>query len=280
MRPHMRWLSFGIIRPVMTVIPIPAFEDNDIWLVHDASRALVVDPGDAEPVLACLAERGLTLKSILVTHHHRDHTAGVAELAAHSGAQVYFPADEPAPCAGTPVRDGDVLRLALPDGSPLHVLGVAGHTRGHVAYWAQPSGQDPLLFCGDTLFSAGCGRLFEGSPAQMTHALQRLAALPESTRVCCAHEYTASGLRFAAAVEPDNADVRDHQVRVAALRAQGLPSLPSTIALERRINPFLRLQAPAVIAAAQAHAQPASGWPQADDPVAVFAALRAWKDRF
>lgn len=264
----------------MPLIPIPAFEDNDIWLVHDGARALVVDPGDAEPVRAYLGQRGLALQTILVTHHHRDHTGGVAELAAWSGAQVYFPVNEPAPCAGTPLQAGAGLSPALPDGSPLHVLDVPGHTRGHLAYWAQPAGQDPLLFCGDTLFSAGCGRLFEGSPAQMTQSLQALAALPDSTRVCCAHEYTASGLRFAAAVEPDNADVRAHQLRVAALRAQGLPSLPSTIALERRINPFLRLHVPAVIAAAQAHVQPGAAWPQADQPVAVFAALRAWKDRF
>lgn len=255
----------------MKLIPIPAFNDNYIWMLHDDRRALVVDPGDAQAVLTALAQHGLTLGAILVTHHHGDHTGGVDVLRQSTGAQVYGPATEPMPEPLQRLADGDVI---TPLELRLEVLLVPGHTAGHIAYWGQVPGSDPVLFCGDTLFSAGCGRLFEGTPAQMLTSLTRLAALPEATRVCCAHEYTLDSLRFALAVEPDNSELQAYQARARTLRQQLLPTLPSSIGLERAVNPFLRTHLPAVAHAVQQIE------PKADDPVAVFAALRTWKDKF
>ena len=266
----------------MVLHPLPAFQDNYVWLMETAAGALVVDPGDAAPVLAWLRRHegrpGARLDAILVTHHHADHTGGVAELQAATGARVVAPAAEPpVPGLKTPAEEvsGGMTVQAL--GLAFQVLDVPGHTAGHVAYVCQQpgSGEAPVLFCGDTLFSAGCGRLFEGTPAQMLDSLGRLAALPADTRVCCAHEYTLSNLRFAQAVEPGNDDLARHRAHCEALRAQGLPTLPSSIGLERTLNPFLRSRLPGV-----AHAVRASRDAQARDPVAVFAALRAWKNEF
>lgn len=255
----------------MKLIPIPAFNDNYIWMLHDERRALVVDPGDAQPVLAALARDGLTLESILVTHHHGDHTGGVEVLRQDTGAQVYGPAAERMPEPLQRLGDGDTI---TPLGLRFEVLLVPGHTAGHIAYWGQIPDADPVLFCGDTLFSAGCGRLFEGTPGQMLASLTRLAALPEATRVCCAHEYTLGSLRFALAVEPDNTDLQAYQAHARTLRQQLLPTLPSSIGLEKAVNPFLRTHLPKVVHAVQQID------PNADDPVAVFAALRTWKDKF
>ncbi|EKD97605.1 MAG: hypothetical protein ACD_23C00839G0001 [uncultured bacterium] len=255
----------------MKLIPIPAFNDNYIWMLHDERRALVVDPGDAQPVLAVLARHGLTLESILVTHHHGDHTGGVDALRQGTGAQVYGPAAERMPEPLQRLGDGDII---TPLGLRFEVLLVPGHTAGHIAYWGQPPDADPVLFCGDTLFSAGCGRLFEGTPGQMLASLTRLAALPDATRVCCAHEYTLGSLRFALAVEPDNTDSLAYQAHARTLRQQLLPTLPSSIGLEKAVNPFLRTHLPKVVHAVQQID------PNADDPVAVFAALRTWKDKF
>ncbi|MDD3936094.1 hydroxyacylglutathione hydrolase [Rhodoferax sp.] len=255
----------------MKLIPIPAFNDNYIWMLHDERRALVVDPGDAQPVLAALARDGLTLESILVTHHHGDHTGGVEVLRQNTGAQVYGPAAERMPEPLQRLGDGDTI---TPLGLRFEVLLVPGHTAGHIAYWGQIPDADPVLFCGDTLFSAGCGRLFEGTPGQMLASLTRLAALPEATRVCCAHEYTLGSLRFALAVEPDNTDLQAYQAHARTLRQQLLPTLPSSIGLEKAVNPFLRTHLPKVVHAVQQID------PNADDPVAVFAALRTWKDKF
>jgi len=255
----------------MTLIPLPAFNDNYIWMLHDGVRALVVDPGDASVVLSTLDQLAVQLDGILVTHHHGDHTGGVDALRNATGARVFGPMHEPVPEPLTRLANGDSVELL---GLRFQVLDVPGHTAGHVAFFAQPRGQAPLLFCGDTLFSAGCGRLFEGTPAQMLESLTRLAALPDDTRVCCAHEYTAGGLVFARAVEPDNQALVSYQTQVHNLRAQGLPSLPSTIGQEKMINPFLRTHVPAVIAAAQRFA------PKAHEPTDVFAALRAWKNQF
>ena len=255
----------------MKLIPIPAFNDNYIWMLHDERRALVVDPGDAQPVLTALAQHGLTLASILVTHHHGDHTGGVDALRQRTGAQVFGPAGELMPEPLQRLSDGDII---TPLGLRFEVLLVPGHTAGHIAYWGQIPGADPVLFCGDTLFSAGCGRLFEGTPAQMLASLTRLAALPEATRVCCAHEYTLDSLRFALAVEPDNTDLQAYQAHARTLRQQLVPTLPSSIGLEKAVNPFLRTHLPKVAHAVQQIA------PNADDPVAVFAALRTWKDKF
>lgn len=253
------------------MIPLPAFNDNYIWLLHDGGSALVVDPGDAAVVLNALEGLAVQLDGILITHHHGDHTGGVDVLRGATGARVFGPAHERVPEPLTRLGEGDSVELL---GLRFQVLDVPGHTAGHIAFVARPADQPPMLFCGDTLFSAGCGRLFEGTPAQMLDSLTRLANLPEDTHVCCAHEYTASGLVFARAVEPDNPALASYQAQVQNLRAKGLPSLPSTIRQEKLINPFLRTHLPAVIAAAQRFD------PTAREPVAVFAALRTWKNQF
>ena len=240
-------------------------------MLHDGRQALVVDPGDAQPVLAALQREGLQLESILVTHHHVDHTGGVAELREATGAKVYGPAAEFIPEPLTSLTGGDVC-LAM--GLSFQVLDVPGHTAGHIAFYCAEMDGAPLLFCGDTLFSAGCGRLFEGSPAQMLASLDSLAALPDSTRVCCTHEYTLSNLKFALAVEPGNADLQQYNAYCQQLRAEGMPTLPSNMALERQINPFLRSRTPAVIAAATAHDAA-----QARE-TGTFATLRQWKDDY
>jgi hydroxyacylglutathione hydrolase len=258
----------------MKLIPLPAFSDNYLWLLHDAAgQALVVDPGDATPVFDALQRLGLQLRAILVTHHHPDHVGGVAALRDATGAPVYGPARETIPEPLVRLQQGEAFEML---GLRFAVLDVPGHTAGHIAFFAPEAEDGPLLFCGDTLFSGGCGRLFEGTPAQMLASLDQLAALPGATRVCCAHEYTLSNLKFARAVEPDNQALRDYQQRCEALRAEGFPTLPSTIALERAINPFLRTREAAVAAAAQRH-DPAVN---PADPVAVLAALRAWKNGF
>jgi hydroxyacylglutathione hydrolase len=256
----------------MILFPVPAFSDNYIWVLHDGQRALVVDPGEADGVLAWLAQQGLVLDTVLITHHHADHTGGVATLREITGARVVGPAFEPMPEPLERVRGGDSLRLL---GMPWQVIDVAGHTAGHIAFYCPSVDGAPLLFCGDTLFSGGCGRLFEGTPADMFDALGRLAALPDDTRVCCTHEYTLSNLRFACAVDPDNAALSAYQDRCMALRAQDAPTLPSTLGLEKQINPFLRTHLPTLVRSARAH-NPASS----TDPLGVFTTLRAWKNTF
>ena len=248
--------------------PIPAFADNYLWLLTRGEHAAVVDPGDPAPVQAVLAARGLRLMAILVTHHHGDHVGGVPALAA-AGVPVYGPAGEDIPCRTRPLAEGDRIEVL---GEEFVVLEVPGHTRGHIAYYGAGLG---ALFCGDTLFAAGCGRLFEGTPAQMVASLAKLAALPPATRVYCAHEYTLANLRFARAVEPDNAALAARSERCAALRAAGVPTVPSTLAEERATNPFLRCTVPSVRAAAESVQAGAAA-----SPVASFAALRAWKNRF
>lgn len=255
----------------MELLALPAFTDNYIWLLHDGSRALVVDPGEAAPVQAALDAHGLALAAILVTHHHGDHVGGVDELRARLKGPVYGPAREKIPEPFEPLAAGDRITVL---GLDFEVFDVPGHTAGHIAYLHRPADAAPLLFCGDTLFSAGCGRLFEGTPAQMYRSLSQLAALPGDARVCCTHEYTLSNLRFAAAVEPGNRDIRAHVDWCEARRAGNLPTLPSTIGHELRINPFLRCGVPEVAASARARGAPS------DDPVAVFTALREWKNQF
>lgn len=242
-------------------------------MLHDAGQALIVDPGDPEPVLQALDAQGLKLAGILVTHHHRDHTGGVAALREATGAPVFGPATEDIPEPLTRLRDGDQVELL---GLRFTVFDVPGHTAGHIAYYCENVNGTPLLFCGDTLFSGGCGRLFEGTPAQMLASLDRLAALPDTTQVCCTHEYTLSNLKFAVAVEPGNAALLEYRAQCETLRAQDLPTLPSRMDLERAINPFLRVREAAVAEAAQAH--DASTVPA--DPVSVLAALREWKNDF
>jgi hydroxyacylglutathione hydrolase len=255
----------------MNLLALPAFADNYIWMLHDGRRAVVVDPGDAAPVHQALDREHLELEAILVTHHHADHVGGVDALRARLRGPVFAPAHERIPEPNQPLNDGDTVEVL---GLRFDVIEVPGHTAGHIAYRQLDEAEAPLLFCGDTLFSAGCGRLFEGTAEQMHHSLSRLAALPGDTRVCCTHEYTMSNLRFAAAVEPANAERAAHQARCEALRERGLPTLPSSIGLERRINPFLRCDEPAVVASAAAEGATGTA------PVAVFAALREWKNRF
>jgi hydroxyacylglutathione hydrolase len=255
----------------MNLIPLPAFTDNYIWLLHDGHDALVVDPGDARPVVDALQREGLRLQAILVTHHHPDHTAGVDALRDATGATVWGPARERIPEPLIRVQGGDRVSAL---GLEFEVIDVPGHTAGHIAYYCAASQGAPLLFCGDTLFSGGCGRLFEGTPAQMLASLDALAALPGDSRVCCTHEYTLANLRFAMAAEPDNTALSRHYATCQTLRDQQRPTLPSTLALELQINPFLRSRLPALIKAAQAFDAHAS------DEVSVFAALRQWKNQF
>ncbi|PUE61241.1 hydroxyacylglutathione hydrolase [Limnohabitans sp. Rim8] len=259
----------------MNLIALPAFSDNYLWLWQQDQLAVVVDPGDAAPVLQALADHGLTLAAILVTHHHADHVGGVRELHLATGAQVFGPAREEVPAPFTPVMHGDHLELL---GQTVAVLDVPGHTAGHVAYFLPNAPHSPVLFCGDTLFSGGCGRIFEGTPAQMLASLDSLAALPPTTRVCCAHEYTLSNLRFALAVEPSNTDLQTYMAQCQQLRAQGTPTLPAQLGTELQINPFLRARHPRVRHAVAQHAG-LSALEQTDD-VAVFAALREWKNDF
>ena len=219
----------------MKLIPIPAFSDNYIWLLHDEHQALVVDPGDAQPVLEALHRLGLKLDAILVTHHHPDHTGGVVRLRETTGARVFGPAREAMPEPLTRLTHAQQLPLL---GLNFQVIDVPGHTAGHIAYFCEDMDSAPLLFCGDTLFSGGCGRLFEGTPEQMLASLDTLAALPEATRVCCTHEYTLSNLKFALAVDPDNQILINYSAAASALRVRQEPTLPSNIGLERQINPF------------------------------------------
>ena len=253
----------------LEIIALPAFDDNYIWALRRGAAVAVVDPGDAAPVLDYLAAGGLRLCAILATHHHADHVGGISDLVAAQPVPVYGPALEA--IAGVDQPRGDGARVVLPElGIEFEVLGVPGHTRGHVAYY-----RPGMLFCGDTLFSAGCGRIFEGTPAQMHASLARLADLPEATQVYCAHEYTAANLRFAAAVEPENPALAARTAAVAELRARGLPTLPSTLGLERATNPFLRWDAPAVITAARLRLGRAP-----TDAVEVFTAIREWRNRY
>ena len=255
------------------MLPLPAFTDNYIWMLHNARQAIVVDPGDATPVLQTLQAQGLQLQAILVTHHHADHVGGVDALRTATGAQVYGPARERMPEPLVRLAQGDSVKAL---GLEFQVIDVPGHTAGHIAYYCAEMDGAPLLFCGDTLFSGGCGRLFEGTPAQMLDSLDRLAALPGNTRVCCTHEYTLSNLKFARAVEPGNAALLHYSSQCEALRAQNQPTLPSQMALERDINPFLRVRQSPVAQAAQGYDAQVS----LDDAVAVLAALRQWKNEF
>jgi hydroxyacylglutathione hydrolase len=275
-------------KPALRVLTVPAFNDNYLWLIHDGVHAAVVDPGDAQPVLAALKEHGLTLTAILLTHHHADHIGGVPELLQHYAVPVFGPAHEAIAAVTHKLAQGDTVTLTQPD-LQLSVLDVPGHTSGHVAYLRsghvthlrqgteQSRDEDAIwLFCGDTLFAGGCGRLFEGTPMQMADSLDKLCALPDATLVFCAHEYTLSNLRFASAVEPDNAALAARVERDSARRAQGKPTVPSTMALEKASNPFLRYREPAVLASLVAAHKLSPGAP----PVAAFAALRQWKDHF
>jgi hydroxyacylglutathione hydrolase len=255
----------------LRVLAVPAFKDNYLWLIHNGVCAVAVDPGDATPILAALEQHGLALTAILLTHHHADHVGGVPQLLQHTKVPVYGPRNDAIAAVTIPLDEGDVVDLPeLP--LQLSVLEVPGHTRGHIAYVAQQPG---WLFCGDTLFAGGCGRLFEGTPAQMMQSLQKLSALPSGMQVYCAHEYTMANLRFAATVEPDNAALRQRVADEQAKRDRGQPTVPSTIGLEQQTNPFLRYRESGVVKTLVGQGLAADA-----APVAAFAALREWKNNF
>jgi hydroxyacylglutathione hydrolase len=255
----------------LSILAIPAFNDNYLWLIHDGVHAAVVDPGEAAPVLAALEANRLILAAILLTHHHADHVGGVPDLLNKFKVPVFGPGNEAITRVTAALAEGDTV--SVPElGLNLSVLEVPGHTRGHIAYVAP---QQSWLFCGDTLFAGGCGRLFEGTAAQMADSLGKLAALPDATQVFCAHEYTLANLRFALEVEPENIVLIDRIASEQAKRNQGLPTVPSTIGLEKKTNPFLRCHEPAVT-----ERLAATGHLTQHDPVAVFAALRQWKDNY
>lgn len=263
----------------MNLLALPAFNDNYIWMLHDGRDAVVVDPGGSAPVIEALSSMKLRLVAILVTHHHADHVGGIDALRPLLMGPVFGPAFEniPQPCHS--LGDGDCISVS---GMDFEVIEVPGHTAGHIAYFHAADGKEhavlepqaPLLFCGDTLFSGGCGRLFEGTPAQMHHSLDRLASLPGTTRVCCAHEYTLANLKFANAVEPQNEDLKAYTAWCRTRRAQGLSTLPSSVAQEIKVNPFLRCTEPDVVQSALAHGAASAS------PTDVFAALRQWKNDY
>jgi len=250
------------------ITAIPALQDNYIWAIHDDHRAAVVDPGEAAPVLAFLNARSLQLDSILCTHRHADHIGGIAKLREVYNVPVYGRRHPNNPHITHDLREGDQLNLDA-FGITFDIIEIPGHLDDHIAFIAPDT-----LFCGDVLFGAGCGRNFEGTPAQLHHSLQRLALLPDTTRVYCAHEYTAANLRFALACEPDNPAVKQRVAATQQLRASNLPTLPSTIALEKATNPFLRCTQPGIILTLQQR-----GLTDTSE-LGMFTALRAWKNNF
>ncbi|MFV0477728.1 MAG: hydroxyacylglutathione hydrolase [Parahaliea sp.] len=262
---------------MLSISPLPAFNDNYIWLLHDGTHAVVVDPGDAAPVQAALAAQVLQLIGIVITHHHPDHTGGLAQLLAQWSVPVFGPDNEAIAGISQALRDGDSIELL---GHRCDAIAVPGHTLDHMAFFI-PSvdEQPPLLFSGDTLFAGGCGRVFEGTHEQMYQALMRLAALPPQTRIFCAHEYTQANLAFARAVEPDNTELAMREQEIIARRGRQEVTLPSMLSLELQTNPFLRCNSAALQKALQQQGRLATD-PEQRSAESIFATLRTWKDNF
>lgn len=252
---------------MLFISSIPAFDDNYIWLIkNDENHCVIVDPGDANPVLERLKKENLTLDAVLITHHHHDHVGGLATLLTHfPDLTVFGPASTNISNLTHVLNDRETFTVLS---TLFTIYAIPGHTLDHICYYA-----DDMLFCGDTLFSGGCGRLFEGTPEQMYNSLSFIASFPDETKVFCAHEYTLSNLKFALAVEPDNAELQSYANKINALRACGKISLPSTIGIEKAINPFLRTQQESIKKAVSARSTIHSD-------IDTFAALRRWKDTF
>lgn len=256
---------------MLKVTPIPAFNDNYLWLIENKEECWVVDPGDAIPVQNALEERGRQLTGILVTHHHRDHIGGIQALY-KDGMKVIGPSLNPYELVNDRVSDGDIREVC---GVDFNVIEVPGHTLNHLAYYAEPKEQKPLLFCGDTLFAGGCGRLFEGTPEQMYSSLSRLSALSEESLVYCAHEYTLANLAFAETLEPDNQALIGRIKESVHLRKKSIPTVPSSLKVEKKTNPFLRTTSNELIEKAKLFEPNLKA-----DPVAIFATIRKMKDQF
>ena len=255
------------ITDLYNITPIPTLKDNYVWAIINKPKVLIVDPGEAAPVAEFLQRHRLDLAGIIITHHHWDHTNGIINLINQYPAPVWGPSKENIPGITHPLHDNDKINL---DSFPIEltIIAIPGHTLGHIAYYARG-----MLFCGDTLFAAGCGRLFEGTALQLYTSLQKIAALPEDTNIYCAHEYTLNNLHFAQTVEPNNKQITELIAQISALRKQGLPSLPSTLRKEKATNPFLRCDSPDVKENVEQYANK-----KLNDPLEIFTYLRKWKD--
>jgi len=259
---------------MLEVTPIKAFHDNYFWLFRqpDSKECGIVDPGDAEPVLRHLQDNGLTLSVILITHHHADHTGGIQRLLQHYDVPIYGPDSPDIPAITQTLSEGDTIKVL---GTSFRIYEIPGHTLDHIAYFADSNMNEPVLFCGDTLFAGGCGRVFEGTHSMMHTSLQKLAGLASDSKVYCAHEYTLANLAFAKAVSPNNSILADRIHREQSKRERDIPTVPTSIGEELATNPFLRCAEMEVIEAASQQAGR-----NINKPEEVFAAIRSWKDSF